>query len=247
MLCCDGRLRLPIILLFLWLSKTRQAAALLQPGFGQRLQKLSCWNAVTANEARHSLPRNLRTITYSTNKAVGGGESYPELQDPVLRLPLMEAKFASQMEDPEYNDDNKHLEKAIADAKTAAEFGVRKSQSEFYEAVSSCDMDAMSDVWSTSSQIRCVHPGMASVEGRKGVMDSWQRYFSVPVPPSSSSSLFTIQPERTQIEICGLVAICSCVEKTQGGGQLEALNIYKRENGSWKMILHQAGPIMSFT
>jgi ketosteroid isomerase-like protein len=157
----------------------------------------------------------------------------------------MEAELASRIKESEKEDED--LQTAITDAKTAAEFGVRKSQSEFYEAFSNGDIEAMSNVWSDTSQIRCVHPGMASVEGRKAVMESWKRYFSVPVPPSaSSSSFFTIEPERVQIEICGLIAICSCVERTQGGGQLEALNIYKREDGRWKMTLHQAGPVMRF-
>lgn len=190
--------------------------------------------------------RKSSTSSCSSLYAISGGDNYSKnIQDPVLRLPLMEAELASRIKESEKEDED--LQTAITDAKTAAEFGVRKSQSEFYEAFSNGDIEAMSNVWSDTSQIRCVHPGMASVEGRKAVMESWKRYFSVPVPPSaSSSSFFTIEPERVQIEICGLIAICSCVERTQGGGQLEALNIYKREDGRWKMTLHQAGPVMRF-
>ena len=178
--------------------------------------------------------------------AAGSGDNYQNnMQDPVLQLPILEAELASRVEESaDVGVDD--LQTAILDVKTVAEFGVRKSQSEFYEAFSNGDMDAMSNVWSESSPIRCVHPGMASVKGRKAVLESWKRYFSVPVLSSSSSSFYTIEPERVQIEICGMIAICSCVERTQGGGQLEALNIYKRENKRWKMTLHQAGPVMMF-
>ena len=98
----------------------------------------------------------------------------------------------------------------------------------------------MEQVWSTESHVRCVHPGMRSLEGKKVVFDSWKQIFG----GGGSPGKFGIEPDRARVEICGLTAICSCVEKTEGGGQLEALNIYKREGGSWKMTLHMAGPVV---
>ena len=154
--------------------------------------------------------------------------------DPVVRLPLMEAELATL----DSSKDSKDLETAIGDAKTAAEFGVRRAQLQFYDAFSQGDIQAMGEVWSTESHVRCVHPGMVSLEGREAVMESWKQIFS------GGGGQFDIEPERSQIEICGLTAICSCVEKTQGGGQLEALNIYKREGGTWRMTLHMAGPVV---
>ena len=159
-----------------------------------------------------------------------------DLQDPVLRLPLMEAELATLSSDK----DSSELETAIGDAKTAAEFGVRKSQLEFYDAFSKGDIEAMGRVWSTQSHVRCVHPGMSSLEGRDAVMESWKQLFS----SSGGGKSFSIEPARVSIDICGLTAICSCIEKTEGGGELEALNIYKREDGSWRMTLHMAGPIV---
>ena len=58
---------------------------------------------------------------------------------------------------------------------------------------------------------------------------------------------FAIEPENVRIDICGMTAICSCVERTPGGGRLEAINVYKREGGSWKMTLHQAGPVIGIS
>lgn len=164
-------------------------------------------------------------------------------QDPVLRLPLMEAELAtraSEGDGPAVDE----LRTAVADAKTAAEFGVRKSQLLFYGAFTDGDADAMEEVWSDVSHVRCVHPGMTSLEGREAVLDSWRKIFGATARDAAGTQVFTIEPERVRIEICGTTAICSCVEKTPNGGQLEAINVYKREGGSWKMTLHQAAPVV---
>jgi hypothetical protein len=148
------------------------------------------------------------------------------------------------VEDHEDDVDNKRqeLESAIFDAKTAAEFGVRKAQLKFYDAFSKGDLEAMGNVWSTESHVRCVHPGMGSLEGREKVLESWRHIFLS--GGDGTDQPFQIEPDRSRVEIYGLVAICSCIEKTEGGGNLEALNIYKREGGSWRMTLHMAGPIV---
>ena len=202
----------------------------------------------------------LKSSSSSSSSSAGNNQD----DDPVLRLPLMEAELALLRARRRDNDNNeeddtlsmssklKELETAIGDAKTAAEFGVRKSQQDFYRAFSRGDLNAMEDVWSLDSHVRCVHPGMGSLEGREQVMASWEQIFTTAKSSSSSSEddddpKFPIEPVRSRVEICGLTAICSCVEKTDGGGELEALNIYKRENGSWRMTLHMAGPIVMQT
>jgi ketosteroid isomerase-like protein len=157
----------------------------------------------------------------------------------------MEAELATLQEGDHDDDDadeqkQVELQEAISNAKTAAEFGVRKAQSEFYDAFSRGDIEAMEKVWSSKSTVRCVHPGMNSLEGRDKVMSSWKQIFQSGGDDSGQS--FNIAPSRTVVEIHGLMALCSCVEKTDGGGSLEALNIYKREEGSWKMTLHMASP-----
>jgi hypothetical protein len=177
--------------------------------------------------------------------------------DPVLRLPLMEAELAtllekrrSAVEDSTQDDINfEELQNAIVDAKTAAEFGVRKAQLEFYDAFSSGNINKMDEIWSKESHVRCVHPGMSSLEGRDKVMSSWKQILISGAGSRNNDDddddepVFNIEPTRSRVEVHGLIALCSCIEKTEGGGTLEALNIYKREEGGWKMTLHMAGPI----
>ena len=199
-----------------------------------RILLLLSWFRTTTSW-QQQLPRNIpivgaRRLTLSSSSS---GDDQQQ-GDPVLRLPLMEAELATLPADK----DPSELQTAIGDAKTAAEFGVRKAQSEFYDAFSNGDVDAMGRVWSTESHVRCVHPGMGSIEGREPVMESWKQILS------GGTGNFNIEPARVQVEIHGLVAICSCVEKTEGGGGLEALNIYKREGSAWRMTLHMAGPVV---
>mmetsp|Transcript_6700 Transcript_6700/g.16850 ORF Transcript_6700/g.16850 Transcript_6700/m.16850 type:complete len:347 (+) Transcript_6700:3-1043(+) len=204
--------------------------------------------------------------------------------DPILRLPLFEAELASlkmtTKNEKKKNDDGddsitmklRQIQSEMDDIKATAEFSVRKTQYRFYEAFSNSDLGAMREVWSKGGgdehtgeddDVRCIHPGMESIDGYENIMSSWEQIFgpttttstasSSSSSPSSSSSSpsppsFTIEPERSTIKIHGITAICSCIEKTQpGDGMLECLNIYRREDGEWKMILHMASPVVMRT
>jgi ketosteroid isomerase-like protein len=162
-----------------------------------------------------------------------------EKDDQVVLLPLLEAQLAAATNDPQRQEE---LQTQISDAKTAAEFGVRRAQVLFYDAFSSADFEAMSNLWSKEYPVRCVHPGMASLDGRDDVLESWKQIFKA--GSGGDSSPFTIRPANAKLDICGTTAICSCIEQTLGGGKLEALNIYKREDGIWKMTLHMACPVV---
>jgi hypothetical protein len=191
--------------------------------------------------------------------------------DPILRLPSLEAELVSldmtiRMkkrdggdEDARLDNKRQKLRSEIDDVKTAAEFSVRKAQYRFYEAFTNSDLDAMRSVWSDSTDVRCIHPGMECIDGINDIMFSWQQIFGPNSTaaaaaknqgrtPSPTPSSFMIEPDRSKIQIFGVTAMCSCIEKTQpGNGLLECLNVYRREDGEWKMILHMASPIVMRT
>lgn len=197
----------------------------------QTLLLLACFRATVSFQPnlQHQRHRPQSGISFSSlSGASGSGQG----GDPVLRLPLMEAELATLPPDA----DKTKLISEISDAKTAAEFGVRRAQLEFYDAFSNGDLDAMDKVWSKESHVRCVHPGMSSIEGREKVMESWKQILQ--------GEGLEIQPDRAQVEIHGLVAICSCVEVSGGASSLEAINIYKREGSRWCMTCHMAGPVV---
>lgn len=206
---------------------------------GLLLGALLCGCSLCAAWQARCLPPHGRKFFSSSLHSISSGLGSGG--DPVLRLPLMEAELAILLSDIDGEDSSSvarrlELEEAISDAKIAAEFSVRRAQSEFYRAFSSADLDAMHKVWSREVHVRCVHPGMASLEGREAVMRSWEQIFSLPA--------FEIEPSRQQIEICRRTAVCSCIEETPSGGRLEALNIYRRDGGNWRMTLHMASPVV---
>jgi hypothetical protein len=182
---------------------------------------------VAAFAPRAKTARTTTTTTSSTRMAFS-----PYDDDPVLRLPLMEAQLASS------KIPNQELLTTIEDAKTAAEFSVRRAQVQFYEAFASQSIDLMSEVWSTEYYCRCIHPGSPANEGRESVLSSWNQIFI-------SAESFHVEPNPgAHIEICGNTAICTCVEQMNGGGELEVVNIFKREHGNWRITLHMASPIV---
>ena len=155
----------------------------------------------------------------------------------------------------------KELQELIENTKTSAEFGVRKVQQEFYEAFSTANYDAMVNIWSRQNYdyddphdlCSCTHPGMPSLQGRFKVLASWQQMFAAShqrvqqhehnPEGAGQDQLQRITPLRVKVTICGSTAISTCLEQTQHGRQLEAINIYRREDGTWKMLNHMASPV----
>ena len=78
-------------------------------------------------------------------------------------------------------------------------------------------------------------PGLLSIGGLDDIMASWEKLFE--------GEPFKIEPERTTIDVCGRTALCSCVEGTPRGGKLEALNVYRRDGGRWRMTVHMVSPV----
>jgi hypothetical protein len=167
--------------------------------------------------------------------------------DPVLELPILEARLAITQDD---DDDYDQLKERIEHAKTAAEFGVRRAQLQFYEAFGNGDYEAMERVWSQKHPVSCTHPCQARLEGYDAVMNSWKQILSLSSAVSfedlDEDDSFQIEPARVQMEICGSTAIVSCVEQAGNGDAppLEALNMYKREEGEWRMTMHMAAPVL---
>lgn len=179
-----------------------------------------------------SIPLSSRTSSSSSQLSYGTQyHNTPVGDDIVLRLPLLEAQLATNKGGP-----NDMLETSIEDAKMAAEFSVRRAQLRFYEAFAEQNMEKMEEVWSREFPVKCVHPGMPAMLGREAVMQSWYDIFQAATP-------FTVEPSQPDIEICGRTAICTCVETMNGGGALEAVNVYKREYGEWRLTLHIASPV----
>ena len=104
----------------------------------------------------------------------------------------------------------------------------------FYTAFCTRDYDAMDDLWASSGLI-CVHPGWQPLHGREEVMASWKAILSEDTSPQ-------VQCRSPRVTIHGDLAFVVCIEDLNGSF-LCATNVFSREDATWRMVHHQAGPV----
>jgi hypothetical protein len=107
----------------------------------------------------------------------------------------------------------------------------------FYRAFAGLDLDLMADVWARETEVRCLHPGAHPLLGRDRVMASWGEIFA-------NSELGSISFQVRETALTGGIGIVCCFEAVNGHFGI-ATNLFAREGKSWRMIHHQAGPIVT--
>jgi hypothetical protein len=113
------------------------------------------------------------------------------------------------------------------------EDAVLKANEAFYAAFARGDFAAMQAVWAQEAPIACVHPGWPPLHDRVKIMQSWRGILANPPRPA----IATAEP---QVHLHGETAVVICWE-TIGDVHLVATNVFVREHGAWRMILHQSG------
>jgi ketosteroid isomerase-like protein len=108
---------------------------------------------------------------------------------------------------------------------------------EFYRAFTNQDMEAMESVWAKRAMVLCTHPGWTPLAGRVAVMASWHDILGHPEAPA-------VMCRDDQAFLYGDVAVVLCQEELPGG-RLAATNIFLKEDGHWRMVHHQASPILA--
>jgi ketosteroid isomerase-like protein len=109
----------------------------------------------------------------------------------------------------------------------------------FYSAFNRKDAEAMEAVWSSRDDVSCLHPGWNVLRGRDAVLDSWRSILSNPQQPR-------IVVGGAEVTLLGDVAFVVCREMV-AGSPLVATNIYALEDGAWKLVHHQSGPVSSLS
>lgn len=104
----------------------------------------------------------------------------------------------------------------------------------FYHAFQLKDLDAMDGIWARRGPVACTHPGWPSLSGRDQVMQSWQAILTNP-------DALTVTCRGARARRYGDVAFVTCYEEI-GENLLAATNIFLREDDTWKLVHHQAGP-----
>jgi ketosteroid isomerase-like protein len=107
---------------------------------------------------------------------------------------------------------------------------------DFYRAFNERNVETMEALWATSAPVLCVHPGWTAVTGRESVLQSWRAILANPNSPR-------VMCHDDRAFLYGDLAIVQCEEELDTG-HLVATNMFIRENGRWKMIHHQASPLI---
>ena len=111
---------------------------------------------------------------------------------------------------------------------------VLSANASFYEAFRVESLAAMDAVWARREPVTCIHPGWQVLVGRARVMESWKAIFASGAP--------AIQCAAAEAHVLGDVAFVTCTEVVDDG-HLVATNLFAREDGSWRMVHHHAGPV----
>jgi quercetin dioxygenase-like cupin family protein len=107
----------------------------------------------------------------------------------------------------------------------------------FYVAFASRDLKSMGAVWAGKAPVTCIHPGWNPLQSRETIMKSWQAILSAADGPE----IRCLDPRAV---VYGDTAVITCFEQV-AETVLVATNTFIREDGTWKLVHHQAGPAAS--
>jgi len=105
----------------------------------------------------------------------------------------------------------------------------------FYRAFVESDMAGMEALWAERVPVSCLHPGWPPLMDRDEVLESWRRILANPAQQGPSCR----DPE---VLLYGDMAMVLCYEEV-GGQSLIASNLFVQEDGRWRMVHHQSGPV----
>ncbi|MBO0712583.1 MAG: nuclear transport factor 2 family protein [Acetobacteraceae bacterium] len=104
----------------------------------------------------------------------------------------------------------------------------------YYRAFASGDVAAMSRIWADEG-VSCVHPGWPALIGRAAILKSYRGILS-------GMNRVRIAHRDDTVIVMGGDGRVLCVEIVEGAA-LAATNCYRRVDGVWRMVHHQASPI----
>ncbi len=117
---------------------------------------------------------------------------------------------------------------------------VFQANQSFYDAFNKQNLEAMHDLWLAGNEPICIHPGWPVIQGHDKIIDSWGGIFE-------NTDHLEIKLSNTEVMVSGEMAWVSCQENLfsiheQGvqSSAVHATNIFRKENGSWKIALHHA-------
>ena len=116
---------------------------------------------------------------------------------------------------------------------------LEQANASFYTLFESADLEGMTELWVNSDEAWCTHPGWPTIFGSPQIRVSFEQIFSGPEPPQ-----FLISNVRFRGD--GQVARVFLEENLLGSSlsAVAAVNVFKNDKEVWKMVGHQAAPLI---
>ena len=119
---------------------------------------------------------------------------------------------------------------------------VKAATAQFYSALNTMftgDIQPMKGVWSHASDVTYMGPAGDFQVGWKKVLESWESQAAMKLGG-------TVKPKSMSITVAGDMAVVSDIETGHNKGKdgkvevvsIRATNVFRKENGVWKMIGH---------
>jgi ketosteroid isomerase-like protein len=115
----------------------------------------------------------------------------------------------------------------------------------YYKAFENFDLDTMSQIWSNTDDVVCIHPGWDILIGWEKVREGWKKIFM-----EETLLKFTIRnPNAIILDDIGIV---SCVEEifissrdTISQTFIATTNLFKATEQGIKLFYHHSSPILT--
>ena len=104
----------------------------------------------------------------------------------------------------------------------------------YYQAFATGNFAEMSRVWADDG-VSCIHPGWPALIGRADILESYRNILH-------NQNRVRIAHHDDTVIVAGDEGRVLCVEIVEAAA-LAATNWYRRVDGAWRMIHHQASPI----
>ena len=118
------------------------------------------------------------------------------------------------------------------------------AEAAFYAAFEDRSLDAMMAVWADDDGIACIHPMTAPLTGRAAVAAGWRSMFE-------AAGQFRVQVEtahemREADQVTRIVREYLIIgQETGPRPPILATNVFRKETGGWRMVLHHASPLQA--
>lgn len=117
-----------------------------------------------------------------------------------------------------------------------------QAEAAFYTAFENGDPEAMAQIWSSSEDVVCVHPGGPQLLGHDAVMQSWRNILAQTGGLRVSVQVVHVYTDRdTAVRFVNETLFND--DDPDRPVTVLATNAYRRTESGWHIVLHHASPV----